>query len=173
MRTCEKAGCSNPVFGTDKKTKIGYCRNHQYLRSDLKKFINKKTLKEKGEPANNELLDKWFDKIMKIIEASPYCWECGKYIPKPFYRMACAHILPKRQNYGFPSVATHDLNFLILGAGCGCHSKYDMCWEDAQKMKVWSIAVERFQQFRDFIDASEANRIPDVFLFSNPTKNDI
>lgn len=34
MRTCVATGCENPVFGTDKKTKKGYCKNHQYLRTD-------------------------------------------------------------------------------------------------------------------------------------------
>lgn len=32
MRFCF---CSQPVFGTDQKTLIGYCRNHQTMRTDL------------------------------------------------------------------------------------------------------------------------------------------
>lgn len=34
MRACF---CGYPVFGTDKETKIGYCKNHQWKRTDLKK----------------------------------------------------------------------------------------------------------------------------------------
>ena len=36
-RTCSHPTCSYPVFGTDKNTHLGYCGNHQYLRTDNKK----------------------------------------------------------------------------------------------------------------------------------------
>ena len=36
-RQCEVENCTQPVFGTDKVTRIGYCKSHQYLRTDLKK----------------------------------------------------------------------------------------------------------------------------------------
>lgn len=37
MRFCEIVGCPRPVFGTDKKTRTGYCKNHQHLRTDIDK----------------------------------------------------------------------------------------------------------------------------------------
>ncbi len=37
MRFCEHTGCDKPVFGTDKKTRTGYCKTHQYLRTDIDK----------------------------------------------------------------------------------------------------------------------------------------
>ena len=38
MRTCQANDtCTYPVFGTDKNTNIGYCKNHQNLRTDLKR----------------------------------------------------------------------------------------------------------------------------------------
>ncbi len=37
MRFCEASNCSRPVFGTDKKTRTGYCKLHQYLRTDIDK----------------------------------------------------------------------------------------------------------------------------------------
>lgn len=37
MRFCEQVGCDKPVFGTDRKTRIGYCKQHQYLRTDIDK----------------------------------------------------------------------------------------------------------------------------------------
>lgn len=37
MRFCEASNCSRPVFGTDKKTRTGYCKSHQYLRTDIDK----------------------------------------------------------------------------------------------------------------------------------------
>lgn len=50
MRICEI--CNNPVFGTDKKTRIGYCKSHQYLRTDLDKrsILQKAMEKAKKEP---------------------------------------------------------------------------------------------------------------------------
>jgi hypothetical protein len=37
MRTCEIDDCHYPVWGTDKNTGIGYCKRHQYERTDKKK----------------------------------------------------------------------------------------------------------------------------------------
>jgi hypothetical protein len=37
MRFCEAPNCFRPVFGTDKKTRTGYCKSHQYLRTDIDK----------------------------------------------------------------------------------------------------------------------------------------
>ncbi|MGI9215152.1 MAG: hypothetical protein ACR2HS_05890 [Gammaproteobacteria bacterium] len=57
MRLCY---CGNPVFGTDKKTKIGYCKSHQYKRTDLdKRSISAKAMdKAKKEPKRKA---GWFD----------------------------------------------------------------------------------------------------------------
>jgi hypothetical protein len=37
MRICTVDDCSQPVWGTDKKTRTGYCKGHQFKRTDLKK----------------------------------------------------------------------------------------------------------------------------------------
>ena len=37
MRFCEAPNCSRPVFGTDRKNRTGYCKTHQYLRTDIDK----------------------------------------------------------------------------------------------------------------------------------------
>jgi len=57
MRFCE---CGNPVFGTDKKTKIGYCKSHQYKRTDLDKrsIVEKAMDKNKNQPKRKA---GWFD----------------------------------------------------------------------------------------------------------------
>jgi len=47
MRFCF---CNQPVFATDKNTKIGYCKSHQYLRADLsKKSITQKAMEKKKD----------------------------------------------------------------------------------------------------------------------------
>lgn len=48
MRYCSVDNCNQPVFGTDKVSKKGFCRNHQYMRHDKKlKSIPKYTQKER------------------------------------------------------------------------------------------------------------------------------
>jgi hypothetical protein len=182
MRMCEISGCGKPVFGTDRNTRIGYCKYHQSKRTDkkpkkiyaassikknigqIRTHVKRNQIIHENEIERRAELESWFEKVMKLIEKNPYCWECKKFISKSYYRAACAHILPKRKNFGFPSVATHDLNFLILGAGCGCHSKYDNSWDDASKMKVWPIAVERFKLIYPNINPSEHKYLPDILL---------
>jgi len=67
-------------------------------------------------------LDKWFEYVAIVIKAKPNCWNCGEYIPEQYYRHASAHIFPKAH---FESVKIHPLNFLVLGASCGCHHEFD------------------------------------------------
>jgi len=170
MRFC----CQNdgvPVFGTDKNTGKGYCKNHQYLRTDLdkrsivQKAMDKNKVKRdfsklKGLPENKDLvaLKKWFDYVATVIKADPHCWNCGEFIPEQYYRHASAHIFPKSI---FISVATHPFNFLVLGAGCGCHSEFDSSIDNACKMIVWNKAVIRFNSFEKLI--TETHKYLDLF----------
>lgn len=103
-------------------------------------------------------LNQWFEFVATSIRADPYCWECRTYIPESFYRHASAHIIPKSI---FPSVAIHPLNFIILGASCGCHSKYDSSIENACKMRIWKIATGRFLLFENKI--IETHKYLDLF----------
>jgi len=103
---------------------------------------NKNAIISKGE------LDKWFDYVATVIKANPHCWNCGEFIPEQYYRHASAHIFPKAH---FESVKTHPLNFLILGAGCGCHHEFDSSIDAACEMKVWPTAVLRFIAFENNI----------------------
>lgn len=163
MRFCE---CGSPVFSTDKKTGIGYCKRHTYKRTDtdkrsiIQKAIAKNAAKETSkvktlinEPANIEMvnkkkeLDKWFEYVATIIAANPYCWETGEFISKADYRSATAHIFPKNI---FFSIATHPLNFLILSPRNGSHDKTHRL-DTFSKMKCWKIACERFKKFEPLI----------------------
>lgn len=115
---------------------------------------------EKKIVESDSELEKWFEYVATIIRKNPYCWNCGQYIPdmvtkdghlvptNKFYRAASAHIFPKAH---FNSVKLHPLNFLILGAGCGCHDEFDSSIEKASKMKVWNIAIVRFKSFESQI----------------------
>jgi alpha-L-fucosidase len=93
-------------------------------------------------------LEEWFKNVAKEIDKKPYCWNCGEWISPKYYRHASAHIFPKAH---FFSVSINPNNYLVLGAGCGCHSEFDSSIEKACKMPVWKIAVERFRLFEPYI----------------------
>lgn len=118
----------------------------------------------KSLPQNKELvqnkteLDRWFAYVATVIKSNPHCWNCGEFIPEQYYRHASAHIFPKAH---FDSVKTHPLNFLVLGAGCGCHSEFDSSIDKASQMKIWGMAVSRFEKFKDSI--TETHKYLDLF----------
>jgi len=99
---------------------------------------------------SNKLQELWFAKIAAEIRQHPYCWECKAWIAPEFYRHASAHIFPKSENSGFPSVATHPMNYLILGSSCGCHDKTHRL-DLFCKMGIWKEAVDRFKEFESCI----------------------
>lgn len=124
----------------------------------------KKKQQNKEEKPQRDAQNKWFDDVAQKEKKGGYkCWECGTAINPFFIKAAIAHVLPKRDNQ-FPSVKTHPDNYLILGAGCGCHNRYDRTWEDAAQMKVWPLAVERFNKIYPFIAAKEKKNIPEELL---------
>lgn len=122
-------------------------------------------------------MDLFWMNAEKEIAAYPYCSECGEFIPdkkwdfktsayietKEYYRAATAHVLPKRQTFGFPSVASNLDNFLILSASCGCHDFYDRSWEDASQMRIFPLAIEKFKKLYPHIAKSELKNLPEVF----------
>jgi hypothetical protein len=168
MRFCE---CGQPVFASDKKTRIGYCKSHQWKRTDtdkrsiIQKAIAKNALKKDMPKVrslivpgdfkkikmvyynHDEELEKWFDDVAKIIDANPFCWETGDFISKADYRSATSHIFPKSI---FKSISTHPLNFLILSPRNGSHDKTHRL-DSFSKMKIWPLACERFLKFEHLI----------------------
>lgn len=127
------------------------------LKVKEKKPIAKKSAKRLAKEAEEkkatsiegreESLNEWFqrieDKHWGKKENLEYtgcpCMECGKTIPRIYARHATAHLLPKKL---FKSVATNDLNYLILGAGCGCHDKTHRI-DKLIQMKIWPEAAKR------------------------------
>lgn len=109
------------------------------------------------EAKNRKELEQWFDNIARQIARNPKCSECGTFIPSAYYRHATAHIFPKSL---FPSVATHPMNYLILGAGCGCHDKTHRL-DTFSDMKVFGEAVRRFKLFEKSI--TEKHKYLDAF----------
>lgn len=100
-----------------------------------------------------ESLNEWFQRIAKkhTLGGIGLCMECGAPIPIEFMRHATAHLLPKKL---FKSVATNDLNYLILGAGCGCHDKTHRIDKFVQ-MKVWPEAAKRINALLPLLSYDE------------------
>jgi len=125
------------------------------VRKPIPKKSANKLAQEKSPEYKNEKteLEKWF----KDIQAKHFtsyggrCMECGAHIPVEFARHATAHLLPKRI---FGSVKTHHLNYLILGAGCGCHDKTHRV-DTFVKMDIWGEAANRIKQLIPLLDFDE------------------
>lgn len=157
-----------------KKEKLNDHKKKQALIIDATKVrkLAPAAIDNKVEDAQMQL---YWMLAKKELALHPYCMECGAKIPEKIkmigkkfsldgYRCATAHVLPKRKEYGFPSVASNPINRLFLGSGCGCHNKYDSSWEAAATMKVWPLAVEIFKKLYAVIAVNERKNIPEVFL---------
>ena len=143
MRFCEVCQ-KNPVWGTDKLTKIGYCKNHQYLRTDVSKetILQKALKKQKANalkkdsgkvrsiaievkpPKDYQALENWFKNTRKKLTGRCQCG-CNKPSSKfddRYYKHSCSHVFPKAK---FASVATHPRNFVERAFWGGCHSVMD------------------------------------------------
>ena len=137
MQICDVPGC---IF------EGGYCRVHKDEKP-----------KPKGKRPD---VVAWYEK--KVNECDWMCSECGKscYSGNKEYRFAAqAHILPKSL---FPSIATHDQNYMCLGPSCGCHGKYDSNWDNASKMKVWPEALATMFVLIPLLPQAEYRRLPDI-----------
>lgn len=123
-----------------------YKLNRVAPKTAAKKAEQEKANSKEGK---EETLNDWFQKIQEkhwvvCIDEVMFapCMGCGKLISEAYARHATAHLLPKKL---FKSIATNDLNYLILGAGCGCHDKTHRL-DKFVTMKVWPIAAKNINE---------------------------
>ncbi len=114
--------------------------------------------------------EKWFQARRK--EMTGRCLFCGGKSEKSndkTFRSSIAHLLAKKDNFGgFPSVATHEDNWLEL---CyynnSCHENFDrhmITWELLKDSAEWNIIVAKFKRIYPFIAESEKRNIPELLL---------
>lgn len=108
----------------------------------------------------------------QIQQAPTHCENCGHPLAGTKAINAAAivcHILPKSEQQGVPSVATHPLNRWF---GCGdCHTDYDNKGATyVQSMPVFPVLKERVRQFYNDIAPGELRRVPEYFRPENDTK---
>lgn len=148
MRTCSFEGCKYDVFGTDKNTGLGYCKRHQYKRTDLK--IQTPQQKRVSRIfAVDEPLEEWFLERRKEMDGFCKCG-CGgrssKDDDKKFKYSIC-HIFPKAE---FESVKTHPNNWIELAFWGGCHERSHRL-DTFSQMKCWEEVVEKYKTFAPLI----------------------
>ena len=95
-----------------------------------------------------------------------YCEESGVLLPTfpAWLKKSCmAHILKKREDYGFPSVALHPQNMIFLHPDI--HTNMDnLGREYILKMKSLHLMRERVAILLPLLTEHEKNRVPDYFL---------
>jgi hypothetical protein len=184
MRFCEVCQ-KNPVFGTDKLTRIGYCKNHQHLRTDIsKESIAQRAIKKQRAnavciiggkirnlayeladikaPKDYAELDRWFKQMQKRMTGK--CMNCGGKTEAftKNYKCSIAHILPKAY---FKSVATNDENWLELCFyGNSCHTNYDNKMLDLIEMNCFDTIIQKFTKMYPHIAPEEKRRIPPILI---------
>lgn len=151
------------------KRKLGLLPKMEFKKP--KKPIAKKSEKKIQEEKEAKFvggendLDRWFDDIKNYHcgkAGGCNCMECKQWIPEPYMRHATAHLLPKKI---FKSVATHPKNYLILGAGCGCHDKTHTISKFV-KMKIWPEAKKRILEMMPLLPMDELRRISNQLLIA-------
>lgn len=122
-------------------------KKHTINKVSPKRSAKEKEAKEAGTDTGQ---DKWFEAKRK--ECKCKCTFCGAKTDSKndeFYRRAIAHLLPKRdiKQGGFPSVATHDENWVEL---CWqCHDNFDrsmISWETLADSHEWILLSEKLHQ---------------------------
>lgn len=121
-----------------------------------KKPLRQKSLKTQAKEKAATIkpdLDEWFDQIRQRHWVNGFCkcMECGTPISELYARPATAHLLAKKL---FDSIKTHELNYLILGANCGCHYKTDRV-DKFVTMTIWPEALRRIKIMLPLIPIDE------------------
>lgn len=132
-------------------------------KKSAKRIEKEKEQKATGVKEASKLeLDVWFNNIKEKhwgIKHYCECMECGTIIPVTYSRHATAHLLPKKL---FKSVATHELNYLILGAQC-CHEKTHRV-DKFVTMDVWPEAARRIKVMMPLLPFDELKYLSSQLL---------
>lgn len=166
MLPLRKGLCDLCDDGEQKELIAGRCKYHYSQGMGRQSYIVRRGIRSiQTIPSLEEVeLEAWYDRIINGMLGQ--CWECNSLIAtwnRRYAKAAIAHILPKEY---FPSVQNHPLNFLILGATCGCHHRWDDSIDKAVHMTVFPIALERFQHIYPETALAERRRIPEIFINS-------
>ncbi len=141
-KTCNVEDCDNPRWGK------GYCKHHQYLRTDKKpKPLKQTRIKKEYKPTGELAL---FKEIW--AERPHFCFVSGKKLPHFDVRLF-AHVIPKGNS---PNMRLDKNNIVLLTPSN--HYLYDHCVHQAKKLPMFDKLFELRQELRTL--DSERNKIP-------------
>ncbi len=154
-------GFNYNCLSDEEKEKLGNKKKVAARNKANKNALSRKLHIEQNKVDNKDL-NQWFAGIERKHSngKGAYCMECGEWIPQMYMRHATAHLLPKKT---FDSVKTHELNYLILGAGCGCHTKTDRL-DKFVSMKIWPEAARRIKIMMPLLPFDELKYISSQLL---------
>ncbi len=166
-------------FERFQKIKLGHLPKEAVPKP--KKYLNKQSEKKKKELEEQKSVnrekkeDDYYEYWMK--NAVPKCENCGMeahWLLEEKYAMiwrACqAHLLPKKKNFGFPSLRNNLDNHAVLfpswgGLLCGCHGWYDSSWYNASTMDIWPKAKEIIiEKLIPLVPEKEKKNIPEILI---------
>lgn len=148
-----------PAGAAAKPLTAGRCQQHYW---EYRNKVNSQKPAAKAKKAKKASLNVFF--ASEILTTPNKCEECGGDLrywrqSKVFARALIAHILPKREKGGFPTVATHPKNKMYFCPDC--HTNYDNKGADyAAKMQSLPVMRERFNEFKHLLSESDLQRVP-------------
>lgn len=162
------------IMGKDNE-RLPYWMERQQRKLGIRHPDGKKTVKkpasksasqkakQKEKQDRKRALTPWFE--TQLLQAPKKCENCGADLRQSMAinpRTIICHIVPKNNDYGCPSVATHLLNRWY---GCQkCHGIYDTGGEKAAEMPVIPICKSRLGKFIDQIPEKERRHIPNFLI---------
>lgn len=150
-----------PAGSPDKPLTAKRCGTHYWA---YRSKVNAEKPKNKAKKEAKKIVGAYM--ASEAIPFPEFCEESGQRLPKSpeWMRRACkAHILKKRADYGFPSVAIHPKNMIFLMPDI--HSNMDNLGEAyILKMKSLPLMRERVKILIPLLTPEELNRVPDYFL---------
>lgn len=194
MRFCEHDGCNQPVFGTCKKTGIGYCKSHQTKRADynFKSITQRAIEKHKLNPTKTPKKHPRFQRtiqtptekeIMEINgvsdinggiwnwflerrkEMTGICQNCGGKTEKNNDKTFHFSIAHLLEKSRFKSISNNENNWLELCYyGNSCHANFDNKMIDLIDMNCFDTIIQKFVKIYPFIAQEEKRRIPPILI---------
>lgn len=143
-----------------------YWRYRASLKADKtgKGARNSTILTKSAKDVQSKVMGTYF--ASQSLVMPKYCEESGVLLPTfpAWLKKSCmAHILKKREDYGFPSVALHPQNMIFLHPDI--HTNMDnLGREYILKMKSLALMRERVAVLLPLLTPIELNRVPDYFL---------
>jgi len=175
--SCQIPDCNNKVVIRSKiknrgseyygKMACDKCAKEHNIQKEKKTYRIKNRTEKTTEKRREERSDypEFFKRHIEYIkENNTCCAECGDKLRGESSNIA--HVVSKSLN---PEVATHQENFLFL---CGlfsknnCHAFFDSNFSNREKMKVFSLAVEKYKLFKDQVK----NITKEVLLYEKNLK---